>query len=275
MFAQKSIIVTGASKGIGREISKELARQGARLSLVARTSEDLITLQNELRTLYPRVEVEIFPTDVTHFQAVQELVQKCIAAYGTIDGIISNAGYAYPQYFEETPLEEFQKQVQVNFFGAVHLVKTALPYLKKGSFISFTSSVLGYMGCYGYSSYSPTKYALIGFAECLRQELTPRGIQVSVLCPPDTLTPGYARENLTKPQETLELSKNISAMKPEDVAMKFIQRLGKGDFLINCNFESQLMYRLKMLMPEAFQKISLWMLKKVNNQIAASRPKLS
>lgn len=126
-----------------------------------------------------------------------------------------------------------------------------------------TASVLSYMGCFGYSSYSPSKFALMGLAETLRQEFAFDQIKVSVLCPPDTLMPGYEQENLSKPTETTLLSKNIKALNPEEVAAAFLKGLKKGKFIINCNLESESLFRLKLWAPELYYKVMMLQLKRI------------
>ncbi|MBC7532604.1 MAG: SDR family oxidoreductase [Oligoflexus sp.] len=263
MFEKKTIIVTGASKGIGREISRALAREGANLALVARGVDALADTRLQILEEIPSCKVEIFPCDITDSERVRITVEAIVQSFGSIDACISNAGYSHPQYFDQTPIVEFEKQIQTNYLGAVYLLKFCKPHLKAGSFIAVTSSVLGYMGCFGYSSYGPSKYAVLGLAETLRQEFAFDKIQVSVLCPPDTLTPGYQLENVTKPKETLLLSEGMKALDPEEVAAIFLKGLKKGKFIINCNLESEVIFRFKLMAPEAYYKVIMSQLKKI------------
>ena len=105
------------------------------------------------------------------------------------------------------------------------------------------------MGVFGFGSYAGPKFALFGLAETISQELAARDISVSVLCPPDTETPGFEEEEKTKPHETRELSKGAKLMTATQVAEKFITALKKRRFVITCNFESGLYYRLTRLVP--------------------------
>lgn len=122
------------------------------------------------------------------------------------------------------------------------------------------------MGVFGYSSYAGPKFALIGLAETLRQEMLARKIQVSVLCPPDTETPGYATENETKPYETASLSESAKLMSADAVAAKFIKGVGKGKFIITCNFESGMLYRLHGIWPSLVFSIMTGMIKKAQKK---------
>lgn len=265
-FQNKNILVTGGSKGIGKAISKKLASLGANLFIVARNFDQLKTTQNEIFIINPNIICHIFSANVSNYEQVKLAVKEMVKKMGNIDGLINNAGSAYPEYFEKTPIETFESAVKINYLGAVYFTKEVYPYLQPGSFVSFTSSVAGFMGVFGYSSYAGTKFALIGFAETLQLEFSPKKIQVSVLCPPDTETPGFEIENQTKPFETKEISKTAKKMKPEQVAEEFIRQIAKGRFIINVNFESRLLYRLHGWMPTLTQKITGWMIKRIQKK---------
>lgn len=260
-FKGKNILITGGSRGIGKVVAMELAGLGANLFLTARDIQTLTNCEKEFKTKYPEVQCFISSCDITDYEKVEATVAEMIEQMGTVDGLISNAGITYSDFFEKIPMENFEEIVKVNYLGAVSCTKAVLPHLRSGSFLSYTSSVLGYMGAFGYTAYAGPKFALLGFAESLRQELKSRCVTVSVLCPPDTLTPGYEKENKTKPYETLELSKSIRSMKPEEVAKRYVKALAKGTFLITVNFESYMYYRLHGCFPETMRSIIDWMIK--------------
>jgi short-subunit dehydrogenase len=132
-----------------------------------------------------------------------------------------------------------------------------------GSFITFTSSVAGFLGVFGFTSYSPSKFALIGFAEALNQEVAARGIRVAVLCPPDTDTPGFEEENITKPYETRALSGTAKLMSAQEVAEVFLKQLERGRFIITCNSESAILYRLQGIAPNFARRYMLRMIRKI------------
>ncbi len=246
-FKGRNILITGGSKGIGLAVAQRLAQQGANLFLVARKLKVLKEAQQSIKGY--GVECEIASCDVGNKAQVKKTVAAMKKKMGSIDGLINNAGFSIPAYFHEAKLADFEKLMQTDYFGSVYFAKEVYPHLKKGDFITFTSSVVGYMGVFGFSSYAGPKFALIGLAEVLEQEMTPQGIQVSVLCPPDTDTPGFEQEEQTKPFETKKLSESAKLMSPDGVAEVFLKKLQKGKFIITCNFESWLFYRLHGAMP--------------------------
>ena len=260
-FKGKNILITGGSKGIGKAVATELAGLGANLFLIARDIRTLISCEKELKTKYPEVQCFISSCDITDYEKVEATVAEMIERMGAVDGLISNAGVTYPEYFEKIRMETFEEIVKIDYLGGVSCTKAVLPHLRSGSFLSYTSSVLGYMGAFGYTAYAGPKFALLGFAESLRQELKSRGVTISVLCPPDTLTPGYEKENRTKPYETFELSKNVRPIEPKEVAKRYVKALARGTFLITVNLESYIYYRLHGWFPETMRSIIDWMIK--------------
>jgi len=248
-LAGKNILITGGSKGIGRAVAREMARRGANVFLVARGRDALEETQRELQRDFPNTRVGMYSADVANRDHVEQAVQAMLGEFESIDGLVNNAGLALPQYFEQAGIEDFERLIQIDYLGSVYFTKTVYPHLKPGSFITFTSSVAGFLGAFGYTSYCPAKFAQMGFAEALHQECVDKGIQVSVLCPPDTQTPGFDEENKTKPFETMEISKSAKLMNAPDVARIFVDKLLRGRFIITTNLESAVLYRLHGIAP--------------------------
>lgn len=255
-------VITGASKGIGKAFALTIAPRAAALILIARDAKLLKAVAAELSSVNPKLKVDCLSVDLADFKAIKEATETIRKTHPVINGLVNNAGYARPGYFQELPADEFEKAMQVDYLGAVHMTRALHDRIPEGGLITFTSSVVGYMGVFGYSSYAGAKFALVGFAETLRQELNHRKIQVSVLCPPDTETPGYAEENRTKPPETQALSAGAKLMSAEGVAAKFMKGIQKGKFIINCNFDSALIYRLKGIWPSLVFSIMMGMIRK-------------
>lgn len=262
----KHIVITGGSKGIGAEISRIMVREGAHISIISRDKKALNTLISEIKSDYPVAKVSGFSADVGDYGQVKKVVKEIVKKMGGVDGIISNAGMAIPKYFADTKIEEFENINRVKYLGAVYVTREFYPHLNDGGFISFTSSVVGFMGVFGYSSYVGPNFALIGFAETLMQELTDKKIQISVLCPPDTDTPGYEEEEKTKPFETRALSGKVKLMTPHDVAEKYIKKLQSGKFIITVNFDSALFYFMKFMMPQLMVRIMTYMVKNIKKK---------
>lgn len=182
-FHDQVVIVTGASAGIGKSLALQLAEQGAKVVIAARRAERLEQVAEECRQR--RGDVLAIPTDVSDETQCKALVEKTVATFGRLDMFINNAGMAVVALFREYPdLHLFRHAMEVNFYGAVHCTYYALPYLMqtKGRIVTI-SSLGGKSGLPANTSYTASKYALHGFYDSLRMELSPHGVSVTLICP--------------------------------------------------------------------------------------------
>lgn len=182
-FTDQSIIITGASSGIGAEVARQLAAQGARLSLAARREPELQAVASRCRELGG--EAIVIPTDVTDKDQCRHLVEGAIEAFGGLDMLINNAGFSMHKLFEELEdLSVMEELMQVNYFGAVYCTHYALPHLTESrGRIVVVSSITGKAGIPTRTGYSASKHALHGFFDALRSEIKATGISVSLICP--------------------------------------------------------------------------------------------
>jgi short-subunit dehydrogenase len=132
-----------------------------------------------------------------------------------------------------------------------------------GGYIVNVSSIAGFIGLFGYTDYSASKFAIIGFSEALRSELKRYGITVSVLCPPDTDTPGFHEENKTKPEETKAISGSAKLMQPDEVARALLSGMRKEARHIIPSFDGKLIFLLKRLLPGLVEFVMDSTIKKV------------
>ena len=235
-YSNKMIVITGGSSGIGKATACVCAGWGAHVCIVARDSARLETACTEIRAAAKNQDQKIFPVvlDVSDRAAVKEATVGIMRTLGGIDVLINCAGITWPGYVDKIPDSVWDSMIQVDYMGTVNMVRAMLPCFMKqkhGS-IANVSSVLGYMGVFGYAAYGPAKYAVVGFSECLRQDLLPYNITVSVIYPPDTDTPQLQEENKIKPPETKALSGNIKVMKPETIALALLKGIAGGKFAI-------------------------------------------
>ncbi|MFN8051760.1 MAG: SDR family oxidoreductase [Acidimicrobiales bacterium] len=223
------LIVTGGSEGIGLATAQEAARRGATVSLVARRRDVLDAAAGTIDG-----PVHTANADVTDADALGAALDDLIAAGGPCDVLLCCAGYALPGYFEELPLDQFEQHMRVNYLGAVHAIRHVTPAMRqrRRGHVLVTSSTAGLMGVFGYGAYSPTKFAVRGLAEVVRAEMVRDGVRVGIVYPPDTATPGFDRENLTKPAETAALSAAIAPITAEHMARRIVAGIERNRFQI-------------------------------------------
>ena len=225
-FKEKFAIIPGGSKGMGKAIAKIFVQLGGSVCIIARGMNELKETQEECDKLKSEESqfIEIISCDTTDMDKLKPLMTEIINKHKIPDYLFNFVGYAYAQYIEKLSLEDFKRNMDVNYYGQLVPTLIALPYFleNKQGYITFTSSVMGFMAIMGYTTYCPSKYAVFGLAEVLRHELLPYNIKVSVLFPVDTDTPGFAEENKLKPQECKIISESGTVMTAEEVAEIFI-----------------------------------------------------
>lgn len=196
-FENQSILITGASSGIGRATALLLAEQSAQLVLVARDEVKLQNAANEIRSSYPDTPAPIIIScDVSDVSQVKRMVKECIDLTGGIDILINNAGAGiYGEYLLHSE-RDFHQIMDINFFGAVYCIQEILPHMvKKGSGkIINIASLAALHGVPYLSAYGSSKAALSVFSQSLRAELYKTDIEVKVIYPGYTDTEFFAKE---------------------------------------------------------------------------------
>jgi len=182
-FKNKVVIVTGASKGIGKELALQLAEQGACLSLAARSEKQLALVEKACSSIGSKTLS--IPTDIGSEEQCRKLIKKTANKFGRIDMLINNAGINQRSFLEDLKnLNLFDKLLKVNFRGSISCTYYALPYLKKtkGRIVGI-SSIAGKIGLPGFSAYCASKFALAGFLDSIRHELKINKVSVTSIFP--------------------------------------------------------------------------------------------
>lgn len=259
-WTNKTAFITGGSSGIGLALAKELFSRGANLVLIARNMNRLERARNALLEAYRNEsgmdmagpsKIALVSLDISKERETEAVLAETAGQYGVADLLINCAGIAYPQYFHKIPYSAFRSIMDVNVGGAWNVLQTLVPGMmeKGGGSIVAVSSIAGFIGVFGYSAYSASKFALFGMMESLRAELKPYGISVHVVCPPDTDTPQLRDEERTKPPETRAVSGNTKVLSPETVAKAVLLGVEKGHFVIIPGFSGKVIYRINRFFP--------------------------
>lgn len=186
----KTVIITGASSGIGKSCADQFAARGANIVLGARQYVTLCEIAQDLETRYAIKAVAV-QCDVSKESECKDLIAQAITTFGRIDVLINNAGISMRALFRDLDLKVLKNLMDVNFWGAVYCTKYALPELlkSKGSVVG-VSSIAGYRGLPGRTGYSASKFALNGFLESLRVENLKTGLHVMIA------SPGFTASNI-------------------------------------------------------------------------------
>ena len=182
-FRENVVVITGASGGIGRELARQLAAQGAWLALGARDEQGLEQTAEACRAAGGKALV--VPTDVTEPAQCERLVTRTVETFGRVDTLVNNAGIGMVARFAEVrDLSIFEKIMRVNYLGSVYCAFYALPFLRQTrGRLAGVNSLTGRLGVPTRSGYAASKHALAGFFDSLRIELAQDGVSVTMVYP--------------------------------------------------------------------------------------------
>lgn len=240
-------IVTGASSGIGRATALALAQQGACVALAARRKSALLELAQEIENLGTKALV--LAVDVTQRDQVEHMVQEVIRQWGRVDILIANAGEYIRGPILELDPAELQRSLNVNYFGSVYCIQAVLPHMlaQKSGHIVAVTSMDGKIGLPPDAPYVSAKFALTGFLEVLRQEVSDHGIAVT------NVLPGRVDTVMIEQLRFSWISPKIS---PERVARSMIDAIRKRKPIVIVPSRAKLLYYINVFAPRLSDKLS-------------------
>ena len=225
-FEDKVVLVTGASRGIGREIASAFGRQGAKIVLAARSAELLRAVKREIEALGSTAIA--VPTDVSDEASVRVLIDTALTEFGRLDVLVNNAGIArVGGVAADAFATDLQQTLQASLFGMIHVTRRALPvFVRQGSgAIVNMSSVMGRKAFASFGSYAIVMHGVSAFSDALRQELAGSNIRVSVIHPGLTAT---ALLDEADPADMPPPFRYMTPISPAAVASAVVQAVRRG-----------------------------------------------
>jgi 3-oxoacyl-[acyl-carrier protein] reductase len=254
----KTALITGASRGIGKAIAIEFARQGiAHLILVARDRQKLATVATEIETL--GVRVTTLSLDLTQSSAINIAIAQAWSTYKPIHLLVNCAGVAHQSTFLDSQSAKVAEEISLNLLGMMtitRLLAKRMANQQEGAIVN-VSSLMGKVAAPTMSTYSATKFAIVGFTQALRSELAKHNIEVIALLP--TLTD-------TEMARNLKLFRWVLPMTPEKVAQTLVSRLDKNSGEILVGWQSYLAVWCQRIFPQLLHRIMLLSAPKVSSR---------
>ena len=251
------VVITGASKGIGAELARQLAERGARLVLAARNAQELESVADECKKR--GAQVITVRADVSVERDCAAIMSGASLAFGGIDVLVNNAGATMWARFEDIKdLSILDRIMKVNYMGAVHCTAHALPYLREtGGLLVGISSLAGRTGVPTRTGYSASKHAMTGFFDSLRIELADSGVDVTMVYPGFVST--GIRENATGPDgKPIEVSpvKEGEVMGVEECARRIVRAIDRREREVVMTARGKMGVWLKLLAPSLVDRIA-------------------
>ena len=184
-FAGRSVVITGGSRGLGLVMARELADEGARLTLIARDEEELARAVDDIRTRQPFAEVLAIAADVRKRYDAERAIARAFDRFGRIDVLINNAGIIQVGPVHHMRLADYDDAMNTHFWGPLYMIVASLPHMRRqgeGRIVNI-SSIGGRVGVPHLVPYAASKFALTGLSDSLRYELARENIVVTTVCP--------------------------------------------------------------------------------------------
>ncbi len=232
----KLIVVTGGSKGIGKAIIERFMASGFDAATCARRATDLKQLEDEIKHKYPRCVLYTRTADLSDAGQVKDFGKYLISLARPVDILVNNAGYFVPGSLALEPEGTLENMMNANLYSAYHLTRSLLPSMKQQSrgHIFNMCSVASIKAYANGGSYAITKFALLGFSKCLREELKTSNIRVTAVMPGATLTASWEGTSLPEtrfmtPQDVADMVYACWAISERSVVEEILIRPMLGD----------------------------------------------
>ncbi|MGE0446241.1 MAG: SDR family NAD(P)-dependent oxidoreductase [Vicinamibacterales bacterium] len=259
-FRGRSVVITGGSRGLGLVLARQLAAEGARLTLVARDAAELQRAADELTRESPGLDVLTVAADIGIRDDAERAIAQATGRFGACDVLINNAGIIQVGPFEHQRLEDYDLAMRTHFWGPLYAVQAALPHMRRaghGRLVNI-SSIGGRISVPHMLPYSASKFALAGFSEGLRTELARDNIVVTTVFPGlmRTGSPINALFKGQRPQEyawfAIADSLPLATIGVERAARQIIQACRYGDAELVITVQAKLAILARQLAPEVF-----------------------
>lgn len=252
-FQHKTVMITGATSGIGRALALAFFQAGANVAVCGRRQATLDEMQKEYNSTHFHTHV----ADVSKETDCKAFIDSTLEKFGRIDILINNAGISMRALFKDTEVDVLRTLMDVNFWGTVYCTKYALPSIQanKGTIVG-VSSIAGYRGLPGRTGYSASKFAMQGFLEALRTENLHTGVNVMWVCPGFTTSNirNTALDKTGHSQEETPL-KEEQLMSAEEVAQHTIKAISKRKRTLVLTSQGRFTVLLSKTLPGLLDKL--------------------
>jgi NAD(P)-dependent dehydrogenase (short-subunit alcohol dehydrogenase family) len=260
-FSGKSVVITGGSRGLGLVMARQLAAQGAKLTLIARDAAELERASEDVRTREPFADVLTAMADVRKRYEAERAIAAAVERYGAVDVVINNAGIIQVGPLDHMKLGDYEDAMNTHFWGPLYMTLAALPHMRRqgGGRIVNISSIGGKIAVPHLVPYCASKFALTGLSDGLRLELARDGVVVTTVCPGlmRTGSPVNAMFKGRRPQEyawfAISDALPLASINAERAASQIINACRRGDAELVITVQAKMAILAHTLAPELFQ----------------------
>jgi short-subunit dehydrogenase len=259
-FSGRSVVITGGSRGLGLVMARQLAGEGARLTLIARDEQELARAANDLRTHVSTVDVQTVVADIRSRHDAEAAIEQAVAHHGSVDVLINNAGTIQVGPADHMQLADYEDAMQTHFWGPLYAIMASLPHMRRAAHgrIVNISSIGGRISVPHLLPYSASKFALAGYSEGLRSELARENIVVTTVYPGlmRTGSPVNAMFKGQRPQEyawfAISDSLPLTSINVERASSQILNACRYGDAELVITLQAKAAILARTLAPELF-----------------------
>ncbi len=245
----KWVLITGAAGGIGRALTLEFTSKGSNVIMADIDEEGMESVAAEVRAGGGKAIA--ITADVTRPEDLDTLTGRAIDKAGRVDILVNNAGVAMVSEVKDTTWDEWEKILAVNLLGPIQLTSRLLPHMisnGRGHIVNI-ASMAGLMGIPGLTSYSVTKFGMVGFSEALRAELHSYGIDVTAVCPGVVNTPIIHTSPIKGFDEEMRNPPSVIMISPEKAAREIVRGVRRNKAKVIPSTPPKIIYALKKILP--------------------------
>lgn len=266
MNALTHVMITGGASGIGLAMAQRYLKRGSKVTILdLKLNDDVAATLDNAGTVGTR-QWQFLACDITDAAAVNSRVKSAVAEFGAPQLAVNSAGIGGSKRFSEVCGDEFNTVIRVNLSGSFNFAKAVLPAMNKGSRLALIASMAGITSNYGYSSYGPSKFGVVGLATTLRYEYQPLGINISCICPPEIKTPMVAEEHAKGDPVALDVKKFAGSLEIDPAVDEIVRRLDKGQWMIIPGFKAKYTAFVSRYLPRLATRITLFLISRSMRQ---------
>lgn len=251
----RTVYITGGMSGLGKSLAAVYLSRGAHVAIFDLAVNEEVVIELKEKRQHNDQQVCAYAASVTDMAALTNAVQSAAEAIGEPQLAINCAGILRGAPFETLAASEFELTVQINLFGSRNFAAAVQPMLKPGSRLALVSSLAGFVANYSYAAYNASKFAVIGLGRVLRLEWKPKGIAVSLICPPEVDTPLLDQEAPTMHPASRALKDMGGTLTLDEAIKGIVAGLDAGRHVIIPGLKGKIVYYGGRYLPDIFTNL--------------------
>ena len=252
----RTAFISGAGSGIGLRLAEKLLERGTNLGIFDLAVRSEIRQQLGKLASAKSATCSFHEVDLRNREELAGAMDEAMAAVGAPNLAINSAGIQISKAFDALSGEEFDRVVSINLVGSRNFAAAVLPQMETGGRLALIASLAGIVANYGYAAYNASKFGVVGLAGALRLEYKPRGIGISVICPPEVETPMVVEEHATGEAISLQLKEFSGTLGLEEACVEILRGLEAGSWMIVPGRRARLTRRLARFAPGLMNAVS-------------------